>query len=477
MKVLLLIPPTDLKKSYGKLKIFSNPQPSIGIAYISAVLREDGHDVKIVDAYVGGHSLLEIMENIKQYEPGAVGISVLTPSAEVVYEISRHIRIKFPDIKIIMGNMHASLFSDEILFEGHADFVVHREGEFTMRELVRALQNNGNIDSIQGISFQRNGTIVHNPLRPHIENLDELPFPAWDLLSTTKYTTDPRTTIIKNVVERQILATRGCPNQCTFCSSRTEKSLGSKYRMREPKKVVDEMVYMYEHYGNNVFAFVDLAFPLIRRHATELCSEIINRGYGEIFKWTTECRVRPLDEELLRHMRKAGCVRVCFGIESGDNEILRMLKKNFTTDDVRYAMSMARNADLEADGMFMIGLPGETEGTIRKTIKLAIEINVRYAIFNIFVPYPGCELYATLKAENKIHFNNRSDFTSYPAYSGGTPVYTPDGITHYQLMNLQKYAMQKYYFRPKFVYQELKRLKLSQIRKYYEGFKALLLSR
>lgn len=474
MKILLLIPPTDLSKSYGNLKRFSNPQPSIGIAYIAAVLREKGHDIKVVDAYVNRHTLKEIMGMIEEYVPAVVGMSVLTPSADIVYEISRNIRAIVPHIKIVMGNMHASLFSDEILSNNYADFVVHREGEITMPELLKAIENKSGLESVKGVSFKKNNVVVNNPMMPHIEDLDVLPFPAWDLFPMDKYSTDPRTEVKKNVVEMMILATRGCPNQCTFCSSRTDRSLGSRYRMRNPKAVVDEMVYMNEKYGNDIFSFTDLAFPLVRKHAVELCDEIINRGLDKKIKWVTECRVKPLDEELLALMKKAGCVRLCFGIESGNNEILELVKKRFTIEDVRKAVSMAHKAGLDVDGMFMIGLPEETAETILETIDFAIELNVRYAIFNIFVPYPGCELYDILKAQGRIHYNKWSDFTSYPTYSGGVPVYVPDGLSHQELMELQKKAMKRFYLRPKFIIHEFKNFKINKILHYIEGIKGLL---
>jgi radical SAM superfamily enzyme YgiQ (UPF0313 family) len=474
MKVLLLIPPTDLKKSFGKLKSFSNPQPSIGIAYIAAVLRENGFNVQVVDAYVNSYTLMDIMNIIRQDTPDIIGVSVLTPSAEVVYEISRNIRITFPQIKIVMGNMHASLFSDEILSMGYADFVVHREGEITMPLLLKALENKNNLESVNGISFKKNNVLVNNPMMPHMDDLDLLPFPAWDLFPMHKYSTDPRTEVKKGTVEMQILATRGCPNQCTFCSSRTDRSLGSKYRIRNPKSVVDEMIYMHEVYENEVFSFMDLAFPLVRKHAIEFCNEIISRRLGEKFKWVTECRVKSLDDELLMFMKKAGCVRVCFGIESGNDEILKLLKKGFTTEDVRKAVRMAQKAGIEVDGMFMIGLPGETAATIAETIDFAIELNVRYAIFNIFVPYPGCELYDILKAQGKINYKRWSDFTSYPTYSGGMPVYAPDGLSKERLMELQTRAMRRFYLRPKFIINEFKNFKANKIFHYIEGFKGLL---
>ena len=474
MKVLLMIPPTDLTRSYGELKRFSNPQPSIGVAYIAAVLKKEGHHVRVVDAYVNNHRFVEIMDNIKEYRPDVIGFSVLTPSADVVFEISRNIRAMFPDMKIVMGNMHASLFSDEILSKGYADFVVHREGELTMMELLRALEGRSKVEDVKGISYRKDGIILNNPIREFLGDLDALPFPAWDLFPLDRYLTDPRTEVLKNTTEMQILATRGCPYQCTFCSSRTERSLGTKYRMRDPKLVVDEMDYIYETFKREVFSFMDLAFPLFKKHAMDLCNEIITRGFDKKFRWMTECRVKPLDEELLRLMRKAGCVRVNFGIESGNDQILRSLKKNFATEDVRHAVRMAKNAGIVVDGMFMIGLPGETEEMINETIDFAIELKVRYAIFNIFVPYPGCELYDNLMAQDKIHFERWNEFTSYPTYSGGVPVYVPDGLSKEKLMELQSKAMKKFYLRPRFVLSELKNFKVDKIGHYVEGLKGLL---
>lgn len=244
--------------------------------------------------------------------------------------------------------------------------------------------------------------------------------------------------------------------------------------MRNPTLVVDEMVYLHERFGSEVFSFIDLAFPLVRTHAMELCNEIINRGLNEKIKWVTECRVKPLDEELLKFMKRAGCVRVCFGIESGNDNILNLLKKQFTVEDVRDAVKTAQRIGLQVDGMFMIGLPAETEETIKETINLAVELNIRYAIFNIFVPYPGCELWDILTKQNKISFKKWSDFTSYPTYSGGIPVYVPDGLTHEKLMGLQKYAMKRFYLRPKFVLNEIKHFKLAKIKHYISGIKGLL---
>ncbi len=474
MNILLLIPPASLDLSYGQLKDFSNPQPSVGLAYIASILRDNGYNVSILDAYVSQLGAGEILDEVASRNVDLIGISVLTTSVDVVTELIKRIRKQLPQLKIVLGNMHASLFCDEILNDHLADFIIHREGEYAMLELVKALENGDDPQSVKGISFRDDGHIIHTPVRPFITELDKLPFPAWDLFPLDSYHTDPRTEVISGKTERLILATRGCPNACTFCSSRTERSMGSKYRMRSPVNIVDEMEYMHERYKSEVFSFMDMAFPLKKAHAMAVFQEMIDRGINKKVVWCTECRVKPIDHEIFKAMREAGCVRINFGIESGSNRILKALKKGFTLDDVRRAVGMARKVGIEVDGMFMMGLPTETDQEIRATIDFAIELNVRYAIFNIFVPYPGCELYDMLSAQDKVSFKSWSEFTSYPTYTSRKPIYVPDGLTHSQIMNLQKYAMRKFYLRPRFVCQEFKRFKPSKIKEYYHGLKGLL---
>lgn len=474
MNILLLIPPAKLDVSYGELKDFSNPQPSIGLAYMASVLIENKYNVIVLDAYVQQLGIEQIMSEIRVREIDIIGISLLTTSVDITTDIVRKIRTNFPNIKIVMGNVHASIFSDEILNNNLADFIVHREGEYTFLNLVKAFSSNGDLTKIDGISFLDNGKIIHTEETGMIEDLDSLPFPAWHLFPLNLYKTDPRTEIIPGVSEMQILGTRGCPNACTFCSSRTEKSLGSKYRMRSAKNIVDEIQFMNERYGSRVFSFMDLAFPLVKKHALEVCQEIIDRGLHKKMFWTTECRVKPLDFETLQKMRESGCIRINFGIESGNNRILKLLKKNFTTEDVENAVALAAKAKIQVDGMFMMGLPTESRKEIIETINFALKLNLRYAIFNIFVPYPGCELYNTLSSQGKIRWNKWSDFTSYPTYSGSLPVYVPEELSHTELMELQKLAMHKFYLRPKFIFAEIRRFNFSKIRKYYNGLRTLI---
>lgn len=474
MKISLLIPPTSLEGSYGGLYRFSNPQPSIGLAYIGAVLEENGYDVKIIDAYVNQFTLEDIIEKVKNSD--VLGISSLSSTASTTYKICEAVKERSTNIVIVHGNLHPTLFPEESLGERRGDYIVHHEGEITFLELCDYLSNSKKVDisQIEGISYLKGNKIVKNSPRPFIDNLDQLPFPAWHLYDLEKYNTDPRTQVVPHARERQILGTRGCPMKCTFCSSQSERSQGHKYRMRSPKNIVDEIKFFYEKQNVKVFGFMDLSFPLVKKHAIEFCRLLIDSGLNKKIKWLSELRVKPLDKELVLQMKKSGCARVCFGIESGNDEILKRIKKGFTRKDVLKAVELCKKENLEVDGMFMLGLPGEDLDKIEDTVQFAIDLDLRFAILNLFVPYPGCELYDELKAQDKIHFNDWSDLISYPTYVGGIPVYVPDDLTKEEIMAKQSEAMKRFYIRPKFIIRQLKDFKISHIPHYFSGLKSLL---
>lgn len=474
MKIFLLVPPTDLSKSYGNLKDFASASPSLGLAYIAAVLLKRGYDVRVYDAYASQSSKEEILAQINEFEADWVGINMLTTSADVSEEIISAIRSSQPRVKIALGNVHASLFAESLLERGLADVVVHREGEETFPEYLEFVEKGKDLREVKGISLIIDGKTHTTPSRPFLHDLDSLPFPAWEAFSLSQYFGDPRGEIVPGEPVLPFLATRGCPNRCSFCSNHSDRSMGARYRMRSPKNIVDELIYVHERFGVRTFNFMDLAFPLQKQHAIAVCKEIVDRKVHEWVAWHSECRVKPLDVETVSWLKKAGCKRLCFGIESGSNRILKMIRKNFTTEDVEAAVKITKSAGIDADGMFIMGFPSETESEIKQTIDFAVKLNVRFAILNIFVPYPGSELFDTLNAEGKIHFKSWKEFTSYACYAGLEPVYVPDTVSRQDLSRLQRYAMRRFYLRPRFILSELRRFNLSKVGMYLKGLKALL---
>lgn len=476
MKICLLIPPTGLAKSYGSLRRFSNPQPSIGIAYLAAVLEANQYEVSIVDAYVDQSSLEQILTEVKGAD--VLGISSMTSSASTTYQICEAVRQAYPNMKIVLGNTHPSIFPEESLLGGkRGDFIVRNEGEETFLELCHHLSGRKTVGlaRILGISYMENGNVFHNPTRPFIQDLDSLPLPAWHLYDLSRYHTDPRTQVISGAKEIQILGTRGCPMSCTFCSSRMSRSQGQQYRTRSPSNIIAEMRFLHERYGIVVFNFMDLAFPLLKAHAMQFCRELIASDLHKKIRWVSELRVKPLDEELVALMKESGCARACFGIESGNDNVLKRIKKGFTRSDVVRAIRLCRDVGIETDGMFMLGLPGENAATIDDTIGFSLSLGLRFAIFNLFVPYPGCELYDELKATGEVRYQDWSEFISYPTYSGGTPVYVPQGLTKEVLMLKQSEAMRRFYLNPGFMWKQARNFQLRHSIHYIVGLKALVL--
>ncbi len=477
LDVLFVTPPTDLSASYGNLKDFANAVPALGLAYMAANLRKHGYKVAILDGYCRQLPAKEMVQEIVRLNPRVAGFTVLSTSAQVTDEICLGLRQAAPGMLLVGGNTHCQVFYKDLLERGIMDVISFREGEHMMVNLMKALDEGRDFAGVAGIAYLKNGKAVESCDEGFLDDLDNLPFPAWDLYDLQSYALDPRGAAkIHNGAPKplQILATRGCPMACTFCSSRTERSQGTKYRVRSPENIVDEIEFMVDRYGANMFTFMDLSFPLVYKHASGMCDEIVRRGLQKKIVWYSECRVKPLHEDIFKKMRDAGCVRVSFGIESMNDATLARIRKGFTADDVRKACEAAHKAGLEIDGMFMLGLPDETQDMALNTAREACKLPVRFAIFNLFTPYPGSELYDELMAAGEIKFERWSDFTSYWTIGNGRPVYVPKGWTPDDLIRIQAQAMKRFYLRPKFIVQELMNFKPSMLRTYFNGFKGLL---
>ncbi|MGD9015495.1 MAG: radical SAM protein, partial [Candidatus Omnitrophota bacterium] len=312
MKVLLINPCFDFKK-FGRFQRYTESMPCLGLAYIAAVLEKNAIEVEVIDNFVLRLRKHEVLNLIKAKGPDMVGISCLTPSAPIAFSIAKSIKEYNNKILTVLGNIHADLFSEEILKNQAVDIVVHGEGEYAMLELAKAAENNTDFTYIKGISFKKDGKIVKTNFREPLKDLDRLPYPAWRLFPFKKYGFLPFADVKKPGLS--ILGSRGCPFRCTFCSL---PNIGSnKYRKREPKNIVDEIEYLIANFPIRQIGFVDPIFPISKRDGLEFCDEMISRKLNNKIIWICETRVDKVDRELLREMRKAGCRRIVYGLESG----------------------------------------------------------------------------------------------------------------------------------------------------------------
>lgn len=461
MNVTLINPSCNLKKAMGGFSAVYTAMPPINIAYLAAVLKKEGHKVNIIDALVlnSNHKISEILTTLKNTNTDLVGISCLTQTANFTYHLSKAIK-KNLNIPVVLGNLHASFFAEDILKKNIADIIVHNEGELTLVILADALQKNLSLENVQGISYKLNGEINKTPAQTLIKDLDSIPFPQWDLFPLQKYKLFSFAEI-KNP-GTIILGSRGCPYNCSFCSLLI---MGNKRRCRSIKNIVAEFNYLHNEFGYKQISFIDPIFPLTKKEGLNFCEELIKENLHNKIVWTTETRVDLVDRKLVSAMKKAGLRRIMYGFETGSEEVLNSINKKTKLNDAIRAVNLTKSLGIEIIGFFMLGAPEENVNSITKTISFAKSLNIDFAKFNILVPYPGTELFNKLTQEKKIKYKSFDDFTSFPT-KNNLPVFSPEKVSKKQLIKLQQKATLQFYLRFKMIYNHLfkiKSVKLSEL--------------
>lgn len=478
MNTVLVNPPVDYKMTLGKMKEFSKVSiiHPIGLACLSAFLRRNNFEVSVIDAYAHGLSVDETAKGILEKKPNVVGFSCVTQVMPFVYEIAKRLKLYDKNIIIICGGIHPTLMADDTLSHEAVDIVVRGEGELTLLELLSEIQKKDvnlrycNLEDILGISSKRNERLIHTPNRSNIEDLDSLPLPSWEFFPLEAYSYPPHWTI--NPPVYPVMATRGCPFRCTFCSL---KVMGKKQRYRSTDSILREIRYLISKFGARQLMFMDATFPMKREWVIDLCNKMIDAELNKEIVWGCEMKVDRLDLAILTKMKSAGCQRVFFGIESGVQQLLNNVKKDFTLEDVRRGIALCKKAKLETIGFFMLGLPGETKELSLRTIAFAKELDLDFAKFNLTVPYPGTELYKELIKQGKFKTKDWDKFTSFGSMTEFDPVYIPEGMTREEIEWVHKKAYQSFYFRPKMIWRYLLKINsLDSIKRYWTTSKAII---
>jgi anaerobic magnesium-protoporphyrin IX monomethyl ester cyclase len=465
---LLINPSLILDAAYGKVARLMRPVPYINLAYLAATLERHGAEVRVHDDSVRHLSVDLLAELIKGVSPVFVGISCLTPHATRVAELSRHIRTLAPETPIVLGNIHASYFAEDLIEQGVANVVARGEADETVVELFSAFVAKRDLSAVRGISFGRNGTVHHTPERPLLEDLDTLPFPAWHLFPYKEYSFTPLSTIKRPLLP--ILGSRGCPYKCSFCVNRV---FHRTYRMRHPERILEEIRYLAGHYHARQISFFDSNFPLKKDHCLAFCAAMRKSGLQKKVVWTAMTRPDLVDEDLLGAMKRAGCRRIYFGMESGDDRILRETGKGFTVRDIERAARLTRKVGLESCGYFMVGFPGDTKATCQKTLTLALRLPLDFANFNLVVPYPGTDIFERLRKEGALQHTRWERYATFnpdPAQL----TYLPNGLPPDWLVDLQKQALFRFYFRPKMIFRHLFVVRTISIRDMLRGLRLYL---
>ncbi len=385
MKILLVQPKLE-RSFFGDIRL-----PPLGLAFLAGVLREAGHEVRILDAILTRRQLSAIAEAAGDFEPEVVGVSATSPLAGTACRIAALVKTIVPAATTVLGGVHPTLFPEDMLREPAVDYVIRGEGESSLAALVDILAGGGRPDRVDGLAFRRNGEVVVNPPAAPPPDLDALPFPAYDLFPIRKYYS-------LQIAEHpfgSMITSRGCPYQCIFCSARA--TMGARYRAYSPRRIVAEIRFLVDRFQVREILFKDSEFTLDPARVEAFCELLLAEGLR--VRWSCNGRIGRASLALLEKMRAAGCRLIEYGIESGDDEILETLDKRITVDQVRETFALTRRAGLKTIANFMIGNPGETRRSVEKTLRLANEIRPDFCDFSFATALPGTRLY-TMALEN-----------------------------------------------------------------------------
>jgi len=448
MRVALVHPGNDYRRTAGALGRFLAPVPLLGIAQLAAGLERRGDTVRVFDQYAERIPADALVGRLARFRPDVVGFSVLTPNMAAVKEVSPGLRAAVPAARIVLGNVHATRFHRELCERGEADVCVRGEGDETLPELVEAFESGSDLGAVRGITFRAtSGGVVTTPDRPPVPDLDALPPPAWHLFDLGLYARDPMIASRRPVVPVQ--ATRGCAYSCDFCA---QGEVFPGVRQRRIEAVVDEMESVSDRLGVRDFGFIDAYFPLTRKQGLAFCAELRRRGLDRRFTFISETRVDKVDPELLAGLASCGCRLLMYGIEVSDPFVLKESNKRTEVDQARRAVKWTQEAGMLAMGLFILGLPGDSRETCLATAAFARELGLDIAKFNVAVPYPGSPFYERYRLQPGAvdPLEDPGRFSSWQL-AGAGPVWAPPGMAPRELSWLQRRAMLRFYARPAFV--------------------------
>ncbi|MGE5139315.1 MAG: B12-binding domain-containing radical SAM protein [Rudaea sp.] len=442
-----------------QLPIDTRTTPHLGIAYLAAVSERRGDEVAVFDQDVEDVRLAEFA---REYRPEIVGITSNTPQVKQGWLCAREIKSVLPETLVVQGGPHVSALPEESAARPEIDVVARGEGEETWVELCSMLEQaraatpdfklrdlfepqSAILSKVLGITYQTSdGRIRHTHERPAVADLDTLPFPAYRYFKMNRYSSlQPAMDAIERGKSFSMMTSRGCPYRCTFCS---QSVMAEKWRARSAASVAAEWRHLVEDWGAQEIGILDDSANIDRKRLKGLCELLIKEGLNKV-PWImiNGIRANLADEDLLSLMKQAGCKRVAFGVETGDEDILESIDKRVTHDQIRKAFANAKKVRLETVGFFIIGLPGDNAETMEKTIRFACELDPLVANFSMMTPYPGTKVW------EQIHRNGGrmlvKDWQDYVFFEGKARYEM--GETTAELQELKwKEAYRRFYLRP-----------------------------
>lgn len=415
-------------------------EPPLGLGYLAAVTEKAGFTCKIIDANILKLKLIDVWKLIKRGRPKIVGISVNLYSYQVSLKLADKIKKILPTTIVILGGPTPTSSPEKIMQHCKADAVCIGEGEETFTEILNNLGKNKHLfKNVAGIIYRLGDKIIQNKPRDFIKNIDTIPYPAYHLFpSLSVY----KTRAVKKPAA-PILTSRGCPFQCVFCSKDVFKF---SCRMRSPKNVIGEIDMLVKKYGVKQIDILDDNFTINRARTLKILNLLIKKNYDLHINLQSGVRTEGIDKIIINKMRKANIFKIPFGIESGDPLILQKIKKQLDLKRVIRCAELAKKAGMQTYGFFILGLPGDNQTTMQRTIDFAIKMNPNIANFTIAIPFPGTELYNVVKKEG--HFLVNIDNGINAGFYANQVFYELPGMNSSEVLEYYKKAMRSFYFRP-----------------------------
>ena len=443
-RVQFIYPPISKQERYSsEIGHSGGNQIPLGVYYLAAYLREHGCQVAVIDAEAETLDLEDVMARIDSFAPDLLAVSATTVAFHRANELVSGVKKTWPELPVALGGPHMTSNTQHALTAA-VDFGVVGEGEEVLLELVTALQTDSDWRAIAGLAWQPSaGEPVINPRQVYIENLDRLPFPAYDLIPDLSVYHPPPSNY-RALPVANIISSRGCPSLCTFCDN---SIFGTHFRQRSAQNVADEIEHLYRHYGVREIAFVDDTFTINKQRIYDLFAELTRRDIQ--LPWTCMSRINTVDEELLTFMRDHGCWHISFGIESADLEILQRIKKQISLDRVQQVIATCAQLGIRSKGFFIVGHPGENLQTINKTIDFALDLALDDVVVTINTPIPGSTQYREAAQYGQL------DETDWSQFNCWRPVFVPTGLTKELLLAKQKEFYRRFYLRPRILWRYL----------------------
>jgi len=440
-----------------RLPIDTRTTPHLGLAYLGAVSEEAGYETIIFDADVEDEP---IAEAVKRFNPDIVGITANTPQVKQAWRTAQAIKA-VKNVPVVLGGPHVTVLPAESCTRPEVDIVVRGEGEAVWLKLCKiveeGLRGNPNftaadlldpgnpaLSGLLGISYvAADGREYHNPDHPAIADLDALPWPAYHLFKMERYTNlQPATDAVDGARSFSIMTSRGCPYRCTFCS---QSIMPIKWRARTPENVLAEWRHLVEDLGAQEIGVLDDSANIDVRRLHRLADLLIENNLNHVpWIFVNGIRANLASKEILAKMKRAGLKRTAFGVESGDPDVLLSIDKKIDHDTIRQAFKNAKAVGLETIGFFIIGLPGETEETMERTIQFACEVDPLIANFSMMTPYPGTKVYEIVKRQGRLLVQDWEDYVFFD----GRARYEMGEMTAELIERKWREAYRRFYLRP-----------------------------